>query len=66
MTHGTNSRPESLRQRVYRQLRAAIETGAEPWYEIVGVVPAFPFPTATALAAPCGATPGALLRDFRV
>ena len=27
MTHGANSRPEPLRQRVYRQLRAAIETG---------------------------------------
>jgi putative ABC transport system permease protein len=26
--------------------------GEEPWYEIVGVVPGFPFPAATALAAP--------------
>jgi len=37
----------------YSPTRLTGDAGAEqPWYEIVGVVPGFPFPTATALAAP--------------
>lgn len=37
----------------YSASRSEADAGAvEPWYEIVGVAPGFPFPTATALAAP--------------